>query len=103
MAEKKKCYAHLKDKKGEPEIFSLVSITSLASKIMEQILLEVFLVMSKGQKEEAVNTEIINVRVCLASVSSFYDEITNAVDVENAVDIIYLLFSKTFDYSMVCS
>lgn len=55
---KKKCYAHLKDKKEELEIFSLVSTASLASKIMEQILLEVFFMMSKGQKEAAVNTDL---------------------------------------------
>ena len=86
LAEERKCYAHLKGKKGDLEICSLVSITSIPRKIMEQILLEVFSMVRKGQRGGTVIIDLS--RLCSTIFSSFCDQITNSVDMESAVDII---------------
>ena len=40
---------------------------------------------------------IMKGRSCLSNLISFYDQVTDLVDEGQAVDIVYLDFSKTFD------
>uniref|UniRef100_A0A493TWI3 Reverse transcriptase domain-containing protein n=1 Tax=Anas platyrhynchos platyrhynchos TaxID=8840 RepID=A0A493TWI3_ANAPP len=65
---------------------------------MEQIILSVITWHMQGKQAIRPNQHgLMKGRSCLTNLISFYDKVTNWVDEEKAVDVVYLDFSKAFD------
>uniref|UniRef100_A0A8D0CDV4 Reverse transcriptase domain-containing protein n=1 Tax=Salvator merianae TaxID=96440 RepID=A0A8D0CDV4_SALMN len=87
-----------KGKKADPGNYRPVSLTSIPGKIFEQSIkqhvcqhLDGNSVINRSQHGFVTN------KSCQTNLISFYDKITEWVDQGNAVDIVYLDFSKAFD------
>ena len=87
-----------KGKKEEPGNYRPVSLTSIPGKIFEQIIKKS---VCKHLENNAVITRsqhgFVKNKSCQTNLISFFDRVTSLVDCGNAVDIIYLDFSKAFD------
>ena len=85
-------------KKEEPGNYRPVSLTSIPGKILEQI---VKWSLSKHLGDNAVITrshhEFVKNKSCQTNLILFFDQVTSLIDRGNAVDIVYLDFSKAFD------
>lgn len=75
-----------------------VSLTSVPSKIMENIILEGIL---KHLEYNSVTGHsqlgFMKAKSCLSNLTSFYDKVIHLADQGKQVDVIYLEFSKAFD------
>lgn len=75
-----------------------VSLPLVPSKIMEQIILSVITWhIQYGQGIRPSQRGFWSGVSCLPNVISFCDQVTHLVDEGNAVDVVYLDFSKAFD------
>ncbi|CAM5139726.1 unnamed protein product [Natator depressus] len=87
-----------KGKKSDPGNYRPVSLTSVVCKFLEKILKE------KVVKDIEVNGNWDKIqhgftkgRSCQTNLISFFEKVTDFLDKGNAVDLIYLDFSKAFD------
>uniref|UniRef100_A0A8C3PDM1 Reverse transcriptase domain-containing protein n=1 Tax=Chrysemys picta bellii TaxID=8478 RepID=A0A8C3PDM1_CHRPI len=87
-----------KGKKSDPGNYRPVSLTSVVCKVLEKILKE------KVVKDLEVNGNCNKLqhgftkgRSCQTNLISFFEKVTDFLDKGNAVDLIYLDFSKAFD------
>uniref|UniRef100_A0A670KJT9 Reverse transcriptase domain-containing protein n=1 Tax=Podarcis muralis TaxID=64176 RepID=A0A670KJT9_PODMU len=87
-----------KGKREDPNNYHPVSLTSIPGKILEQIIKQT---VCEHLERNAVITNsqhgFLKNKSCQTNLISFFDRITSLVDEGNAVDVVYLDFSKAFD------
>jgi len=84
--------------KENPGNHSPVSLTSVLSKVMEQIVLSVLTGhMKDNQGIRPSQYEFMKGRSCLTNLISCHDKVTHLMDEGKAVDVVYLVFSKALD------
>jgi len=87
-----------KDEKEDPENYSLVSLTSILGKMMEQLILDV--IVKQVEEKKVIRSSqhgFPKRKSCLTNLIAFYDGMTVWVDDGRPVDVVYLDFSKAFD------
>jgi len=88
-------------KKGQKEDlgnYRPVSLTSVPGKVIELFVLSALTRHVKdNQGIRPSQYRLMKGRSCLTSLISFYDQVTHLVDEGEAVDVVYLDFSKGFD------
>ncbi|RMC11899.1 hypothetical protein DUI87_11026 [Hirundo rustica rustica] len=88
---------HKSGRKEDPGNYSPVGLTSVPSKIMEQIILSAITWHLQDGQGIRPSQHRFRGRSCLTNPVSFYDQVTLLVDAGRAVDVVYLDFSKAFD------
>ncbi|GAB0203450.1 mitochondrial enolase superfamily member 1 [Grus japonensis] len=81
--------------KEDPGNYRPISLTSVLGKVLEQILLGAITSQMKhviGKSQHRFTKD----KLCLINAITFYNKVTCSVDVGQAVDIVYLDFSKVF-------
>ncbi|GAB0181455.1 mitochondrial enolase superfamily member 1 [Grus japonensis] len=89
---------HKKSQKEDLGNYRCVSLTLVLGKVMEQIILSA--ITWHVQDNQVIRPSqhgFMKVRSCLINLISFYDKVTRLVDEGEAVDVVYLDFSKAFD------
>ena len=87
-----------KGRKDDPGSYRPISLTSVPGKVMEQIISGTIMDQLKvNQGIRPSQHGFTNGRSCLTNLISFYDKVTRLVDEGQAVDVVYLDFSKAFD------
>ncbi|CAM5168924.1 unnamed protein product [Eretmochelys imbricata] len=87
-----------KGKKSDPGNYRPVSLTSVICKVLEKILKEkVVKDIEVNGKWDKIQHGFIKGRLCQTNLISFFEKVTDFLDKGNAVDLIYLDFSKAFD------
>ena len=87
-----------KGRKNDPGSYRPISFTSVPGKVMERIISGTIMDQLKvNQWIRASEHGFTNGRSCLTNLISFYDKVTCLVDEGQAVDVVYLDFSKAFD------
>ena len=87
-----------KGRKDDPSSYTPISLTSVPGKVMEQIISGIIMNQLKvNQGIKPSQHGFTNGRACLTNLISFYDKVTRSVDEGQAVDVVYLDFSKAFD------
>ncbi len=87
-----------KGQKDDPGSYRPISLTSVPGKVMEWIISGTITDQLKvNQRIRPSQHGFMNGRPCLTNLISFYDKMTRLVDEGQAVDVVYLDFSKAFD------
>ena len=87
-----------KGQKDDPGSYRPISLTSVPGKVMERTILGTIMDQLKvNQGIRPSQHGFTNGRSCLTNLISFYDKVTRLVDEGQAVDVVYLDFSKGFD------
>ncbi|CAM5123271.1 unnamed protein product, partial [Eretmochelys imbricata] len=87
-----------KGKKCDPGDYRPVSLTSVVCKVLEKNLKEkVVKDIEVNGKWDKIQHGFTKGRLCQTNLISFFEKVTEFVDKRNAVDLIYLDFSKAFD------
>ena len=87
-----------KGKKDDPGNYSLVCLTSIPGKVMEQLILGA---VSRHIKDKRVIRDsqhgFTKRKSCLINLIAFYEDITRWINNGKAVDVVYLDFTKAPD------
>ena len=84
--------------KDDPGSYRPISLTSVPGKVMERIISGTIMDQLKvNQGIRPSQHGFMNGRSCLTNLISFYDKVTRLVDEGQAVDVVYLDFSKASD------
>ena len=87
-----------KGRKDDPGSCRPISLTSVLGKVVEWIILGAIVDQLKvNQGIRPSQHGLMNGRCCLTNLISFYDKVTRLADEGEAVDVVYLNFSKAFD------
>uniref|UniRef100_A0A8C3FZL9 Reverse transcriptase domain-containing protein n=1 Tax=Chrysemys picta bellii TaxID=8478 RepID=A0A8C3FZL9_CHRPI len=87
-----------KGKKSDPGNYRLVSLTSVICKVLEKFLKEkVVKDLEDNANWDKLQHGFTKGRSCQTNLISFFEKVTDYLDKGNAVDLIYLDFSKAFD------
>uniref|UniRef100_A0A674ICA9 Reverse transcriptase domain-containing protein n=4 Tax=Terrapene triunguis TaxID=2587831 RepID=A0A674ICA9_9SAUR len=87
-----------KGNKNNPGNYRPVSLTSVPGKIMEQVIKEIICKHLEGGKVIGNSQHgFVKNKSCQTNLIAFFDRITSLVDKGEAVDVVYLDFSKAFD------
>ena len=85
-------------RKDDPGSYRPISLTSVPGKVMERIISGTIVDQLKvNQRIRPSQHGFTNGKSCLTNLISFYDKVTRLVDEGQAVDVVYLDFSKAFD------
>ncbi|CAM4595088.1 unnamed protein product [Lepidochelys kempii] len=87
-----------KGKKSDPGNYRPVSLTSVVCKVLEKVLKEkVVKDIEVNGKWDKIQHCFTKGRSCQTNLISFFEKVTDFLDKGNAVDLIYLDFSKAFN------
>jgi len=87
-----------KGKRDQPQNYRPVSLTSVVGKILESIIKDnVIFHLEKFQLLKNTQHGFRSGRSCLTNILEFLENLTCSLDEGNAVDVVYLDFSKAFD------
>jgi len=85
--------------KDEVKLYhTLVTLTSIPGKVMEQLIQDV--IIKQVEEKQVIRSsqhEFIKEKSCLTNLIAFYDGVTGWVDEGRAVDVVYFDFSKASD------
>lgn len=85
-----------REKKEDPDNFSLLSLTSIPENMMKRIILEIIFKDMKIKKMTvSFQCEFTNLKPGLTNEIAFYDELIGSVHEGRGGDVIYLYFIKT--------
>ena len=87
-----------KGQKDDPSSCRPICLTSVPGEVTERIISGTIMDQLKvNQGIRPSQHGFMNGRSCLTNLISFYDKVTRLVDEGQAVDVVYLDFSKAFD------